>query len=934
MRTSILASSRRSVWDSGAPLACVAALVVAIASHAASAADATPQTLPAVSLFPAEMGREHTLPVISESLSWGIFWFSGDAAVLGDKVELVLDLPAGFEAYSRGDPQLQNVLKDDRQIVRMDVTKSARRIQPDKVVRDSITLVWLKTAAAPSDDETVRFHLETDGETYSPKEMKLRILPPFAERPEPEFVFTFIWNVFDGKVPEAVWEDAYQLFRNSGINMFPTGATAYEELGPYGQFMDRRYRSEGGKFWATVPSSYVYPPKEWKQRYMSTTAFTHFVADGAMAFDRIDRGRLASSRDRLDAYLWDLERYHAGIRPHSEDPATVRQFAEWSGRDVADLTPEFIEQSCAEEFETFREWQFGQTIRNFADWVHSHNPEIQAVMCAGSRMPNPGHEDQRWWQDADVVCQPMIYSDLATYERILAKDMQLLPGRPFMSTFWNAASLVGELPAAYGPRNMRQRLIITAALGAIGVMHYPGAWLSHDAEYFWYYGKAMNEVAMAESFYRQGRKVDDIVSVKGLAELAERIPVGKKELVIETPNWRQQLSTYAHLNGVETLVTMLNRNPDKDAFVRVAMPECARERYSVCDAVTRERIVPDAGSRYWWQSQLQDGILVKVAAEDVRFVLISPRPFGFETAGQVVAAETEAQYAAACEAARASGKSAGVLTENGITIGYDDRHEDGNVQTMASTPAQQVWFDEVGGKIVGWTVGKDSPAWIEPQEDNGFALDRFWMPKAAWSGQDHLSRYELIGREIDGNVASVKWHRALGNSTLDGCTLTKTFVVHADEPVIDVEIEISARGVLLPVEFSYWSHSFFGTGETATRFEYEGPDGVVAVSSARLQNLFAQVAGLDASEAIPTIVDRAEKIPAAASWMSLAAPEGQGRVRVDVDQAALGQLYRWAGTGGRVTMEWMSRMVRLEVGEAWKARYSIRYLQDSGEDTP
>ena len=901
--------------------------VVLLSVLAAICALPAPGATPGVALFPAELGRKQTLPVISESLSWGLFWFSGDAAVLGDKVELVVDLPAGFAAYSRQDGQIKNVLADGRQVVRVDVTKAATRMQPDKMVRDAAVLVWLKTDAPPTDNEAVRFQLETGGEIYSPKEMKLRILPPFAGRPEPDFVFTFIWNLFDSKVPEPIWEDAYQLFRNSGINMFPTGATGHDRLGPYGQFMDGRYRSEGGKFWATVPSSYVYPPKEWKDRYMSKTAFTHFVADGALAFERIDRGCLASAKDRLDAYLWDLERYHAGIRPHSEDPATVEQFAEWSGRDAAGLTPEFIEQECAEEFETFREWQFGQTIRNFADWVHSHNPDIQAVMCAGSRMPKPGSEDHRWWQDADVVAQPMIYSDLATYERILAKDMQLLPGKPFMSTFWNAGDVFGQLPAAYGPRDMRQRLVITAALGAIGVMHYPGAWLSSDAEYFWYYGKAMSEVAMAEGFYRQGHKVDDIVSVKGLAELTERVRVGKKELVLEMPNWRQQLSSYAHRKGVETLVTILNRNPDKDAFVRVALPECARERYSVCDAMTRERIVPDADSRYWWQSQVRRGILVKVAAGDIGFVLLSPRPFGFETGGPIVAAETEAQYAAASEAARASGRSVGVLEQGGVQIGYDDRYDDGNVQTMVSTPSQTVWFDEVGGKITGWTVGKDSPAWIEPDKHSGFALDKFWMPRAAWSGQDHLARYELTDRVIENGTARVKWQRVLGNPELDGCTLYKTFVIHAAEPVIDVEIEISARGALRPVAFSYWAHSFFGTGEVATRFEYQGPDGVVAVSSTRLQNLFAQVAGLDEAEAIPTIVDRAEEIPAAAGWMALAAPEGQGRVRFDVDEAALGQLYRWAGTGGRVTMEWMGRMVRLEVGKSWSARYSMGYAE-------
>ena len=913
-------------------LVLLAATLLMVSAHQSlQAATTEPQEPPTVSLFPAEMGRNETLPVISGTLSWGLFWLSGDPAELGDKVELLLDLPRGFSAYCRADEQLQNVARGSRQIVKLNVTGLARKMQPGKVVRDAFALVWLETDTSPTDDETVAFWLETNGNEYSRKQMKLRILPPMTERPETKFVFSFLWNLFDAKVPEPAWDKAYEMFRKSGINVFPTGACAYEKLGPYGQYMEQRYKQDGCKLWATVPGSYHYMPEKVEGRYGPTTkeAFTNFVDDGAEAFDRIDRGCLASAKDRLDFYVWDLERYHAGIRPYSEDAATVRQFAQWSGRDIETLTPEFIEQNCGEEFATFREWQFGQTIRNFADWVHSYNPDIQVLMCAGSKVPNPGHEDWRWWQDADVVFQPMIYSDLANYERILAKDMKLLPGKPFMAFFWNSADVASGLPAAYGPKDMRQRLIITAALGAQGVMHYPGTWLSSDAEYMWYYGKAMNEVAKAEDFYRNGLKVDNIVDVKGLAEMTERVMVGKKELVLETPNWRQHLSTYAHKKGVQTLVTVLNRHPDKTAFVRISMPECARERYSVCDAITAELIVSDEDSRYWWQSQVQKGIIVKVEPEDARFVCISPRELGVKTEGRIVTAQIEAEYGAACKLVQESGRSAASLEEDGIRIGYDDRYGDGDVRITASTPSQQIWFDESGGKIVGWAVGKDKPVWIEPDKDSGFALDKFWWPKAAWSGQDDKAQYEIIDRKIDKGTARIKWQRHLSNSSLNGCTLYKTFVVHADKPVIDVELEISGKGLLLPVDFSYWSHSFFGTHEVSVRFRYQGPDGVVSIRPDRLQNVFAKpAAGLSESEAVPTIVDQPEKIPTTAGWMELARTDGQGRVRITADYTDLGLLYRWAGTGGRVTMEWMSRKVHLETGHSWRTRYSFSYLQD------
>ena len=882
----------------------------------------------AVSLFPAELGRNLTLPVIRGTLSWGLFCCTGDPAELGDKVELMLDLPDGFAVYCKTDEVVQNLRKDNRQVVTLDVTRTARRIKPDKVVRDAIVFVWLETDAPTTDDETVSFYLETNGKQYSHKQMKLRILPPMKERPETEFTFSFMWNLFDGNVPEPVWDKAYELFRKSGINVFPTGACPYEKLGPYGQYMERRYGEDGGKLWATVPASYMYGiPPEWNERYMSKHAFTNFVDDGAVAFERIDRGCLASSKDRLDFYLWDLERYHAGIRPHSEDPATVKQFAQWSRRDVETLTPDFIEQNCAEEFETFREWQLGQTIRNFADWVHSYSPSIQILLCAGSKIPNPGHEDQRWWADANVIPQPMIYSDTAAYERILAKDIKLLPDKPFTATFWNSALVTNGLPAAYGPKDMRQRLIITAALGARGVMHWPGVWVSQDAEYMWHYGKAMNEVAKVEDFYRDGVKVDDIVDVKGLPEMTERVSVGKKELVIETPSWGQHLSTYAHKKGVETLVTVLNRHPEKDAFVNISMPQCARERYSVCDAITGELIIPREDSQNWWQSQFQKGVIVKVASEDIRFVIISPRKLAMKTEGRIVAAAVEAEYAATCQRAAESGQSAATLEKDGIRIGYDDRYDDGDVRITASTPAQQLWFDESGGRIVGWAVGKDKPAWIEPNKDSGFAMDKIWWPKTAWVGRDDKGQYMLVDRKIDSGVARIKWERILTNPVMGSCTLYKTFVVHADKPLIDVEIEISGRGLLSPVDFSYWSQSQLLTGDVAARFEYQGPDGVVSVSPKRLQNVFVKPAAeLSDSEAVPTVVDAADKVPTTQGWMQLAAA-GQGRVRVTTEYADLGQLYRWAGTGGHVTMEWMSRKVHLEVGQSWRTHYTLSYLR-------
>lgn len=118
------------------------------------------------------------------------------------------------------------------------------------------------------------------------------------------------------------------------------------------------------------------------------------------------------------------------------------------------------------------------------------------------------------------------------------------------------------------------------------------------------------------------------------------------------------------------------------------------------------------------------------------------------------------------------------------------------------------------------------------------------------------------------------------------------------------------------------------TGDVPARFSYQGPTSAVYVRHDREQNVWVRPASMpDAQLRTLSMVslDQYEKEPATQGWMELVAP-GQGRVRIEANHADVGQLYRWAGTHGRLTMEWMSRIVHLEVGKSWRTRYTIRYV--------
>ena len=48
---------------------------------------------------------------------------------------------------------------------------------------------------------------------------------------------------------------------------------------------------------------------------------------------------------------------------------------------------------------------------------------------------------------------------------------------------------------------------------------------------------------MVEEFYRHGQRIDAEVTVKGLPEKTDHLTIGKRELVIDSPQWEKHLSS-------------------------------------------------------------------------------------------------------------------------------------------------------------------------------------------------------------------------------------------------------------------------------------------------------------------------------------------------------------------------------------------------------
>ena len=181
--------------------------------------------------------------------------------------------------------------------------------------------------------------------------------------------------------------------------MFMTKPVAFNKLSPYYQYMENRFRADGAEVGASVPDSYAHCTnpncnKACRPFLSGHHSISHYVRAGTEAFDIMDHGSLASCQDRIDMYIWDNETYSASsFKPNLDHALTIEQFAQWSGRNADKLNPDSIKANCWEEFLTFRHWQYGQIVRNFERWVHSHNPAIRVGGVFG--IVSAGHNIHR-----------------------------------------------------------------------------------------------------------------------------------------------------------------------------------------------------------------------------------------------------------------------------------------------------------------------------------------------------------------------------------------------------------------------------------------------------------------------------------------------------------------------------------------------------------
>ena len=228
-----------------------------------------------------------------------------------------------------------------------------------------------------------------------------------------------------------------------------------------------------------------------------------------------------------------------------------------------------------------RSWQLYKIQQNkiimnkIADAVRKHYPDMQVSFC--STELRPAADVINTWDAVDVGAVEnktdfysfMIYSTGATYYKYLSYAVNHL--RKAKSFPWiDPAEEDERFFARYSPEKVRQNIIATVALNAMGLMIYPTDTL--DGRYMSIIAETCDILAGVEDIYN-GRNLNKHVKSKVLNTSKLNLFDEKGNLTVaEYPNLNEQVKTHLHEKNGIYLLSILNYANEK-AIIEVAIPE-------------------------------------------------------------------------------------------------------------------------------------------------------------------------------------------------------------------------------------------------------------------------------------------------------------------------------------------------------------------------
>jgi hypothetical protein len=857
-----------------------------------------PVTTPLEShLFPGKWAWGEEVYLIEDNIAPITLLLTGKRNALEYPVTLDMRLPQGMTAYSDFD-LVQDGTQWSITLTREDMDK---RLYLTQGLSGSASIdIWVR---CPEQIEGGQFQwqLRSGERVIESNTAAITVLPPIEAGPRPQrFGVLFAWSLHH-RMPRELWDDAYELYRSAGINCLLVSATP-REPGSWREYLYERFKADGCRLLLAPPGSYhLYGRAE---RLLGTEHWEALVADGGVdMFAKFDDGVSEQYADQATGFFWDFESTVKYVESHD---TMIASFARHKGLDPDSATLDMLHNDYRDEYAAYCERQVAQVVRVWGKFLHTVKPGAPLYMCQGSGI---GRQiDYALYDDVDnITHQPMIYtSGMMSFASTVEDTIQYLQHDVWPFT-WNGLLKAGGSFMCRNPAMMRLDMTTTATAGGAGLAHWPDLNRALDGYFIWEMARGARRIAPIEDLIYDGKRIDQTVTVQGLAESQTEIISGDKRIVLQFPDWTQYLLSRSYQLHKQRLVAIHNTHAEKPAFVRVALGvRWPADGYRVYDVASDTQIVPSGETDLWTSDMLKRGLVVTVGPLDSALLLITPQTRGAATI--VRADETAAAY----EATRSEGGGAGgAIEQDDMVITWDDVDGDGSIELLMQSPKQKLWLTPAGGRMWGWrTAGNDNDL-VERGEQSGVGMDLFWLPESARWTTGPISDYRITDRTVEDGVASVTFERFVSARGLSGVLIRKTYRIDVDSNAVTMDLSLTSESPEPLIAFSYWSHNAFNVGGDVT-LHYTAKDGEAITIDGTERNVFVH----------RDDVEDAKHPPIASGDVRIESAQAERAVNVSFNHDVLSQVYRWRSDENS-TLEWMYQPVQLTPHESWTT--SVRF---------
>lgn len=295
---------------------------------------------------------------------------------------------------------------------------------------------------------------------------------------------------------------------------------------------------------------------------------------------------------------------------------------------------EAIKAQYRKQWISFRRYQNSLVIKKFCEAVHRHFPNTKAAL-ATDPLNSPGNMLSSWCctdprlsdKDVDLFMNMPYYAGLRFYETV-ELNSKLLKSKSF--PLIDPSEQLESFFERYNGSKIKQNIIVTAALGNIGIGFWPTDCL--DANYLTSIADGFSVVKAVEDIY-SGDRCDKSLRSEVLNTFSQTVLDEGKECVINYPNFKKDIKLLMHKKDGEYVITALNYDPLNAAIIKAAIPEFKSGEFQVADAVSRKRL-PDLDAE-----KICQGFLFSVPAGGVTVVKIGN--IKFKTEGMLSQASLE-----------------------------------------------------------------------------------------------------------------------------------------------------------------------------------------------------------------------------------------------------------------------------------------------------